>query len=96
MDYFNGARSASDPLPLPGVNSSKDDLVSLKDEVAGEHRSELKYMRFCVKMLRSRKIPLFSACNIDGKLSDREDIERTDVWRRDSRIDNRYQNLSEA
>ncbi len=85
----------ADPLALPGVGAWKDDLVLLKDEVAGQDRSELKYTHFSVKMLLSRKMPLFSACNIDGKQSDRN-VERTDVWRRDSRIENRYQNLSEA
>lgn len=82
-------------LPLPGVKAWQDDLVKLKDEVKGDDRSVLNYTHFSVKMRASRKMPFFSACNIDGKLSSRG-AERTDIWRRDSRIDNRFQNLSEA
>ena len=88
---------AANPLPLPDPGPWADDLVPLRAEALSEGMNpfELKYTHFSVKMSRSRGLPLFSACNIDGKLSDR-DIERTDVWRRNSRIDNEHQNLRES
>lgn len=87
----------SDPLALPGAGVWENDLVTLKDEaqIEGRDPAELIYTHFSVKMSASRALPLFSACNINGKLSNR-DIERTDVWRRDPRIDNIYQNLREG
>lgn len=85
------------PLTLPGAGKWTGDVVALKDDaqLPGADKEELKYTHFSVKMAKSRSLPLFSACNIDGDLSDR-DIERTDLWRRDPRIDNRYQNLRES
>ncbi len=79
-------------LPLPGAGKWTDDLIELVDEAktAEADPFELKYTHFSVKMSRSRSLPLFSACNIDGSQSDR-DVERTDVWRRDSRVPARYQ-----
>lgn len=85
------------PLALPGAGRWAGDLIELKQEarIDGQDPTEIKYTHFSVKMCQSRALPLFSACNIDGSQSDRE-VERTDVWRRDSRIDNRYQNLREG
>lgn len=84
-------------LPLPGAGKWTDDLIELVDEAktAEADPFELKYTHFSVKMSRSRSLPLFSACNIDGSQSDR-DVERTDVWRRDSRVPARYQLLREG
>lgn len=97
LGYDPAFLGAVDPLPLPGSKAWAADLVALKPAAAvpGNDKHEIKYTHFSVKMAASRSLPLFSACNIDGKLSDR-DIERTDVWRRDPRIENRYQNLREA
>jgi len=88
---------ADNGLDLPGVGIWADDLVALKEEarIDGADPFELRYTHFSVKLAKSRSLPLFSACNINGKLSNR-DIERTDVWRRDSRIDNIFQNLREG
>lgn len=85
------------PLPLPGAGIWADDLVPLTPEAQTpeENPHELKYTHFSVMMSRSRGLPLFSACNIDGRLSDR-DIPRSNVWRRDPRIENRWQNLHEG
>lgn len=87
----------ADPLPLPGPGRWRDDLVSLKPAAVedGADPTEVRYTHFSVKLSASRGLPLFSAVNIDGKLSDR-DIERTDIWRRDSRIEPRHQNLREG
>lgn len=79
------------PLPLPGAGKWADDLVPL----LGGTETELKYTHFSVMMSRSRSLPLFSACNIDGALSDRS-VPRTDTWRRDPRISPEWQNLREG
>ena len=88
---------ADSPLPLPGPGIWADDLVTLVPEAQqpGDDPSELKYTHFSVRMSRSRALPLFSACNIDGNLSAR-DIPRSNTWRRDPRIENRWQNLREG
>lgn len=88
---------ADKPLPLPGAGKWADDLVPLRDDAltTGADPYELKYTHFSVKMSKSRGLPIFSACNIDGKLVNR-DIKRTDVWRRDPRIESQLQNLHEG
>lgn len=85
------------PLPLPGAGRWADDLVELLPEarIAGQDPTVLKYTHFSVRMSRSRALPLFSACNIDGARSLRG-IRRTDIWRRDPRIDPALQNLREG
>ncbi|MDH2328252.1 DNA/RNA non-specific endonuclease [Cereibacter sp. SYSU M97828] len=87
---YDPAFIPGDPLPLPGAGAWADDLVPV--EGGG---TEIRYTHFSVLMSASRALPLFSACNIDGKLSDR-DVPRTDTWRRDPRIDNQFQNLREG
>lgn len=85
-----------DPLPLPGVADWASDLVTLRPDVPqDDNRHELRYTHFSVVMARSRGLPLFSACNIDGSLSDR-DVPRSNTWRRDPRIDPQFQNLREG
>lgn len=85
------------PLPLPGAGRWSRDLVTLLPEARqeGDDPSELKYTHFSVRMSASRALPLYSACNIDGSLSDRS-IPRSNTWRRDPRIENKYQNLREG
>lgn len=85
------------PLPSPAKGKWKDDVVEMLDEARrkGADPTELKYRNFSVRMSKSRRAPLVSAVNIDGNLSNR-DVNRTDVWRRDPRIPNKYQNLREA
>ncbi|MDE4618397.1 DNA/RNA non-specific endonuclease [Sinorhizobium meliloti] len=95
--YDPGFVDPRQPLSLPGPGRWGDDLIELRSDarVSGQDPFELKYTHFSVKMAKSRALPLFSACNIEGSQSDR-DVERTDVWRRDPRIENRYQNLREG
>lgn len=80
------------PLPMPGVGAWGGDVVDLLPAAreTGRDDQEIRYTNFSVKMCKSRKLPLFSACNIDGAKMQR-DIERTDVWIRDPRIDAQYQ-----
>ncbi len=85
------------PLPLPGPGRWTDDLVELIPEArqAGRDETELRYTHFSVRMSQSRALPLLSACNIDGNQTDRT-IPRSNTWRRDPRIEARYQNLREG
>lgn len=85
---------ASQPLPLPGTDHWAGDLVPLLPEGA-QAGNEIRYTHFSVVMSRSRGLPLFSACNIDGAKSVR-DVPRTNTWRRDPRIDPQFQNLREG
>lgn len=95
--YATNFLGADKSLELPGAGTWEGDLVPLKEAAAvdGSDLFELKYTHFSVKLAKSRSLPLFSACNINGKLSNR-DIGRTDVWRRDPRVDNIFQNLREG
>jgi len=68
------------PMPRPVGRASRDVLA-----VEGSPDNQLDYQHFSVVMSRSRKLPMFAACNIDGKAS--KSIEREDdVWFLDGRI----------
>jgi endonuclease G, mitochondrial len=84
-------------IPLPGAGKWQQDLLEVNAEarVEGRPNHVLAYRHFSVVMSNSRALPLFSAVNIDGALSDRA-VERTDIWRRDPRIPLNKQNLSEG
>ncbi|MGH7003618.1 MAG: DNA/RNA non-specific endonuclease [Alphaproteobacteria bacterium] len=86
--YDPGFIPGSAPLPLPGIGRWAGDvaLVDPGARQAGAPAHELRYTHFSVVMSRSRRLPLFSAVNIDGSLSDR-DVPRADTWRRDPRIE---------
>ncbi|HEV7285110.1 MAG TPA: DNA/RNA non-specific endonuclease, partial [Kaistia sp.] len=85
------------PLPDPAAGKWTEDVIELVEEARtpGSDPTELKYRNFSVRMSKSRKLPLVSAVNINGSLSNRQ-VERTDVWRRDPRISKAHQNLREA
>jgi endonuclease G, mitochondrial len=61
------------PLPVPGA------------DVAPDASGELRYHHFSIVMHRARRLALFTACNIDGKLSRRPTRER-DRWFLDPRL----------
>ncbi|MBG0826660.1 DNA/RNA non-specific endonuclease [Planomonospora sp. ID67723] len=63
------------PLPLPVPSP----------ELAAVASAELRYHHFSVVMHRQRRLALFTACNIDGKLSQRPRRE-SDRWIFDPRI----------
>jgi endonuclease G len=74
-------------LPLPGTGEW--DVAKLLPEAIhrdAQDEQELLYRNFSVKYCLSRQMPLFSAVNISGGQSDRS-IPRTNVWKRDPRID---------
>jgi endonuclease G, mitochondrial len=67
-------------LPTPTGGAGRDVL-----EIEGATGNRLDYQHFSVVMSRSRKIAMFVAVNIDGKLS--RSIQReNDVWFLDGRI----------
>jgi endonuclease G len=85
-------------LPLPGLGAWEGDAAPLFDEALiadNDDRHELRYRNFSVKVSRSRRLPLFSAVNIDGARSNRA-VKRTNVWKYDPRISTDYQVLREA
>jgi endonuclease G len=75
------------PVPLPRcVGNTAGDEAPLKS--GGGH--VLRYSHFSVVMSLSRRIALYTACNIDGQASKR--IKRdTDAWYYDDRIDRAHQ-----
>lgn len=97
-DYFSGREAkhfgykpgflgSGFSVPLPQIPES------LADDVAsGTSGDELKYTHYSLKMSISRRLPIFSAVNIDGAQSKRlgrkdRDYEAADVWSYDPRID---------
>ncbi|WP_339526458.1 DNA/RNA non-specific endonuclease [Pseudomonas sp. EL_65y_Pfl2_R96] len=65
------------------------DVVPLEDQTF-----ELKYQHFSTVQSKSRRLPIYSACNINGAES--KNIPRHSVWSYDGRIDKQYQILKEA
>ena len=72
-------------VPLPEVVGARQ--RDIQRQTRGPHRNspELKYMHFSIVMSKSRKLPFFTAVNIDGGSSQRP-RRRRDVWKFDSRI----------
>ncbi len=71
-----------------GLPSVTGELASdVTRQTSGPHRGspELKYTHFSIVMSESKKLPYFTACNIDGSSLRRPRRER-DVWRFDPRI----------
>jgi len=67
-------------IPLPVVRNRSDVLTFAWQ---GTRQSVLKYQHFSVVMSRSRRLCLFSACNIDGSTPRRF---KRPAWRLDGRI----------
>jgi endonuclease G, mitochondrial len=70
-DFLGGAHS----LPIPALSTDLTPLAS----------QELRYHHFSVVMHRQRRLALFTAVNIDGKLAQRPARER-DRWYLDPRL----------
>jgi endonuclease G len=80
------------PVPLPELEEvAKGDIVTF--EWRGQTTHVLDYTHFSTAVSKSRRMPVFSACNIDG-MSWRN-VERTDIWKFDPRIPREYQILEE-
>ncbi len=84
---FEEAFLAAFPVPMPRcVDRSAGDEAPLKSGAG----TVLRYSNFSVVMSKSRRIALFTACNIDGEASKK--IKRdTDAWFFDDRIDRAHQ-----
>ncbi|MBN8754193.1 MULTISPECIES: DNA/RNA non-specific endonuclease [Variovorax] len=76
-------------LPLISDAISMDDIARLEDG-----SFELKYQHFSTVQCISRRVPLYSACNVDGSKS--KNVPRHDTWNYDGRIKKEYQMLREA
>jgi endonuclease G len=82
-----------DPVPLPTFSAAiAADVIKFK--VNGKQDHVLRYTHFSTAMSKSRRLPFFSAVNIDGKQE--KDVPRTDVWRFDPRIPVKFQILKEC
>lgn len=80
---FLGDNDLFVPLPVVAAQRAKDMLR----QTAGPHKgsTELKYEHFSIVTSKSRKMPYFTAVNIDGESLLRP-RRRRDVWRFDPRI----------
>lgn len=96
-DYFEGRKGYAANflddfvVELPKLSSElQADVVPLKARPA-EH--VLHYENFSLVMSKSRRLAFFTACNIEGELSERDRLARTgkDQWFYDARIDEKYQ-----
>jgi endonuclease G len=82
-----------DPVPLPTFTAAiAADVIKFK--VNGKQDHVLRYTHFSTAMSKSRRLPLFSAVNIDGKQE--KEVTRGDVWRFDPRIPVKSQILKEC
>ncbi|MDE5461342.1 DNA/RNA non-specific endonuclease [Bradyrhizobium sp. CSS354] len=71
-------------VPLPKLGRWAKDAVAVKGK-GKKKQYELKYRHFSVTHSASRKLPIFTGVNIDGKES-RRAFRRTDKWFIDLRI----------
>lgn len=79
-------------VPLPhATGSTADDVLGF--DFMGRAETELRYQHFSVVMSRSRRMPLFSAVNIDGSRTHRTPRRG---WKRDPRIKDHEQILKEC
>ncbi|MBX3738953.1 MAG: DNA/RNA non-specific endonuclease [Candidatus Didemnitutus sp.] len=75
------------PIALPG-SANESDWVAGRDGKP----AVLDYRNFSLVMSRSRRLAVFTACNIDGHGSEKNKIKRgRDAWYYDLRIDRKHQ-----
>ncbi|MGV9366123.1 DNA/RNA non-specific endonuclease [Amycolatopsis sp. NPDC003731] len=89
-DYAN--REGYDPaflpghtVPLPGLSDALVPLAAVNRQATGEPRYVLPYHHFSVVMHRERRLAMFTAVNIDGRLS-RALRREADHWSLDPRV----------
>ena len=78
-------------VPLPDTGRFRAD-IALRNDTGG---SLLDYRHFSVIFHRRRRLPILSAVNIDGN-REQSGIPRTNIWKRDPRIDEGIQILEEC
>jgi endonuclease G, mitochondrial len=79
-------------VALPKVMKAKTDVLKFK--VGTKQEEVLNYHHFSVVMNKKRRMCIYSACNIDGKLSKRG-VKRT-TWKTDPRIPKELQIIKEC
>jgi endonuclease G len=77
-------------LPVLGA-AAKRDVATFTWK--GKRTHALDYTHFTTVVSKSRRMPVFSACNIDG--ASLRKVDRGDVWKYDPRIPLEYQVLEE-
>ncbi|MGW5741791.1 DNA/RNA non-specific endonuclease [Amycolatopsis sp. NPDC003861] len=89
-DYTN--REGYDPaflpghtVPLPGLSDTLVPLAAVNRQATGEPRYVLPYHHFSVVVHRERRLAMFTAVNIDGRLS-RALRREADHWSLDPRV----------
>ncbi|MFT4246503.1 MAG: DNA/RNA non-specific endonuclease [Pseudomonas sp.] len=71
------------PVALPSLGEAlRRDVVSFAWK--GAQTQVLDYIHFSAVVSRSRRLPIFSACNIDGAAA--KSVARSNAWRYDPRI----------
>lgn len=91
-DGFIGSKSQR--VPLPGLGRwAGPERVAHRVDARGHY--VLPYQHFSVVVSCERRMPLFSAVNIDGS-GPRRRVPRTDVWKLDPRIPAKYQILEDC
>lgn len=84
---------AANPVTLPRLGeAAKRDTVTFTWKGATTH--VLNYTHFSTAVSKSRRMPIFSACNIDGTKV--QTINRGDIWKFDPRIPLEFQILTEV
>ena len=80
------------PVQLPVLGAAaKRDVATFTWK--GKRTHALDYTHFTTAVSKSRRMPIFSACNIDGARL--RTVDRKDVWKYDPRIPLEYQVLEE-
>jgi endonuclease G, mitochondrial len=83
------------PVPMPKLPSVwNSDRAPSRDVDTGKTTHVLKYQHFSVVQSKSRRMPYYSCCNVNGKRE--QDIERTDNWIYDPRLDTEYQLIKDG
>jgi endonuclease G len=78
-------------VPLPRLSAA---LVADAAPRLDGKGVQLDYWNFSLVVSKSRRMPFFSACIIDGAKS--EKMDRPDTWQYDPRIDTKYQLIDEC
>lgn len=86
---FLGSRDRT--VALPDFSQLGQDVALRKDNGG----AVLDYRHFSVVMHKRRRLPILSAVNINGR-QEQTDIPRTNIWKRDPRIDEDLQILQEC
>jgi endonuclease G len=91
MGYSSGFLGAQSVVELPVIMDA-DRLADVARLIDGS--LELKYLHFSTVQSKSRRLPVYSACNMNGAES--KSVPRHNTWSYDGRIDKQYQTLKEA